>query len=804
MLQKNIGPLIGLLLLAVAATWVVLNDIRYDIPPGETLSDLGTEAPWWATLLLWQGEQERSIRYHYGLDLVGGSQVVLEADAADTEVIEDLERVMQAARVVVENRVSGGLGVVEPLVQLGSNNRIIVELPEVDDPDLAISLLKETGRLEFVEVLQLPVREGDRLLTSDGLELAGEEVISETFAYQGQVFDTVMTGAALANASVGQDQFGRPSVDFELNAQGQGIFSDYTSRNVGNFLAITLDGVVISSPRIQTAITTRSGQITGEFTTDEAESIAIKLRYGALPVPLKVVENRTIGPSLGQESIERSIRAGTIGLAVVLVFMLVYYRVPGIAACFTLALYSILNLTFYRLIPVTLTVAGITGFILSIGMAVDANILVFERFKEELRAGRSIRSAIEAGFLRAWPSIRDGNLSTLITCYILFVFGSNFGASVVRGFAVTLAIGVLLNLFTAVPATRILLRVLTALFGKSMQTNSSALIGLSMPKPGIKLPKKVANSFLVVQKRRWYYRISGVIIGLGILAMIVSVVQFGSPLRLSIDYTGGSLWEMRFENEVTPLDVRQVFIDAGYAGTNAQLAGEGDILVRTTDIDVEQKEVIAQSLNEEFGPFIERRFESVGPVIGREVTRASGVAVAVASVAILFFIWYVFRAIPNAFRYGVGAIVAMLHDVLITAGIFAMLGLVLGWEVTALFLTAILTVIGYSVNDTIVVFDRIRENLPRRRNDNYETVANRSLLETINRSLATSLTTLFVVGAVLVFGGATTRQFIAVMLIGIISGTYSSIFTAVPFVVSWQQGELSRLATTPAKATSSS
>jgi preprotein translocase subunit SecF len=253
--------------------------------------------------------------------------------------------------------------------------------------------------------------------------------------------------------------------------------------------------------------------------------------------------------------------------------------------------------------------------------------------------------------------------------------------------------------------------------------------------------------------------------------------------------------------------LRQVLIDGGYSGTSVQRVGEGDLLIRTTDLNVDQKVALAETITSDLGEFEELRFESVGPTIGREVGQASGIAVAAASVASLLFIWYAFRSIPNSFRYGVGAIVALVHDILITTGVFAIMGLVLGWEVSALFLTALLTVIGYSVHDTIVVYDRVRENLPRYRGEDFELVANRSLLETMNRSLATALSTLFVVGAVLVFGGGTTQQFIAVMLIGIISGTYSSVFNAVPFVVSWHKGDLARLwrrRQTPAQVSPSS
>lgn len=808
MARQNTPVLVGILLLAILAVFISVNNLNYDIPPTNEGS-LPQDAPLWANFVFWQGDQQRSIRTHYGLDLVGGSQVVLEADLTAAEAPnlndEELADLMQAARVVVENRVSGGLGVVEPRVQLGGNNRIIVELPEVDDPDQAVSLIRETGRLEFVEMLQTPVDEGTRIRTSlsaqetepAALDIDAVEAVTQTFAFGGQVFPTVMTGAQLEDAQVGIDQTGGYAIDFTLTADGQETFSEYTRNHVGDFLAITLDGVVVSAPVIQQAITTRDGQITGGtggFSLDEAEDIAIKLKYGALPVPLKIVENRTVGPSLGQQSVQRSLRAGTIGLIVVLLFMLVYYRVPGIMAALALILYALLNFSLYKLIPVTLTVPAITGFILSIGMAVDANILVFERMREELRSGRSVRSAMEAGFARAWPSIRDANLSTLITCAILFWFGSNFGASIVRGFAVTLAIGVGLNLFTAVTVTRSLLRLVVQLFNKPLTENMSQLVGVRLGDDKPSLPNWVTGLFHMVQYRRWFYMFSTLIIGLGIAAMVASSVQYGSPLRLSIDYTGGTLWEMRFNNSVQPAQVRDFFDEQGYTGAVAQAVAEDNaVIVRTKEITIDEKTALDEVLTAEFGSFEDLRFETVGPTIGQEVTQASSVAVSTASLAILIFIWYAFRAIPNAFRYGISAIVAMLHDILVTAGAFAILGFVLGWEIDALFLSAILTVIGYSVNDTIVVFDRIRENIPRYRSEPFEIVASRSLLETLQRSLATSVSTLFVIGAILVFGGVTTRQFTVVMLIGIISGTYSSIFTAVPFLVSWYKGDFGRL-----------
>ena len=287
----------------------------------------------------------------------------------------------------------------------------------------------------------------------------------------GPAFTTVMTGAGLKDAAAVAGTFGQWTISFTLNEEGDQIFGDFTSSHVGQRLAIVLDGVVISAPNIQQAITTGDGQITGDFTRERARVLATQLRYGALPVPLEVEAFDNVGPTLGQISIDRSIRAGVIGVLVVLLFMLIYYRVPGIAAALALIVFGLINFALYKTIPVTLTLSAITGFLISIGTAVDGNILIFERMKEELRAGRPLERAIEQGFSRAWTSIRDSNLSTLLICTILFFFGRTFGASAVQGFAITLALGLVINLFTALIVTRTFLTLLLALFGDKLHNN---------------------------------------------------------------------------------------------------------------------------------------------------------------------------------------------------------------------------------------------------------------------------------------------------------------------------------------------
>jgi preprotein translocase subunit SecF len=284
--------------------------------------------------------------------------------------------------------------------------------------------------------------------------------------------------------------------------------------------------------------------------------------------------------------------------------------------------------------------------------------------------------------------------------------------------------------------------------------------------------------------------LSTLIIVPGLVAMIYSIATFGSPIKLGIDFTGGALLEIRFDQEAQPAEVRQIFIDNGYPGTTVQTTAERTVLIRTKPLEPQTKDQLEDALQQELGALEELRFESVGPSVGAEVTRAATIAVAVAALFILGFIIFAFRKVPNAFRYGVCAIAAMIHDILVTVGLFSLASLALGWEADALFLTAILTVIGFSVQDTIVVFDRIRENIPRRRGESFETIVNRSLLETIHRSLATQLNAIFVLVALLLLGGATMKQFVAVLLVGLLSGTYSSIFNAVPLLVVWETGEL--------------
>ncbi|MCK6585740.1 MAG: protein translocase subunit SecD [Anaerolineales bacterium] len=439
---RNLSNRILLILIIVGlALWVDFTDeIKINNPrDGSVLFQLKTSAK-------------------LGLDLQGGLQVLLEADLPETTRVTTEE--METARSIVENR-TNALGVSENLIQVAGERRIVGEFPGVEDSDAILDIIQQTGLLEFVDTGDYSPEVGTILQTDFGSDptAAPATPASPTNGSGDQiVYHTVMTGKDLRSVSVAPDQLGTNyAIDFTLTPDGTRIFADHTSANVGRFLTITLDKRVISSPRIESAIPDGAGTITGSFTPDTANALAVQLRYGSLPIPLKVVETRIIGPTLGEDSLQRSLVAGLIGFVIVILFMGIYYRLPGITANISILMYAVILFAVFKLIGVTMTLPGIAGIMLSTGSALDANILVFERLKEELRGGRTMRQAFGQAWNRAWPSIRDSNVAALITSAILFWFGSAFGATIVKGFAVTLFLGVIISLFSSLFITHSLL-----------------------------------------------------------------------------------------------------------------------------------------------------------------------------------------------------------------------------------------------------------------------------------------------------------------------------------------------------------
>lgn len=424
MRRREWARLAVILVLALTAGWIVLPN-----NPGIHFS---------------VGDQDIDVEFRavLGLDLQGGLQVLLQADPPPNVPVT--AETMTAARDIIEQRVNE-FGTTEPVIQIQGSNRIAVELPGVKsavDRDRAVSLFGETGLLEFMDVGTANLAPGTRL-------------------EEGQ-YKTILTGKNLdpRAVSVAFDERNRAEINFGWDPEGARIFGEYTEKNIGRNLAIVLDKTVLSAPRINSRIDSQ-GRITGLFTLGEARDIVTKLKYGALPIPMEVVQQREVGATLGQDSIRKSLVAGGVGLSIVASFMLIYYRLPGLVADIALLIYALLTLAIFKnpWLPVTLTLAGIAGFILSIGMAVDANVLIFERMREELRAGRSVSSAVEAGFTRAWSSIWDSNITTLITCAILFFMGTGL----VRGFALSLGIGVIVSLFTSIVVTKTFLRLVVSL-----------------------------------------------------------------------------------------------------------------------------------------------------------------------------------------------------------------------------------------------------------------------------------------------------------------------------------------------------
>jgi protein-export membrane protein SecD len=457
-MRNHIRWLIVVIAVTAFAVWVILPDNQ-----GIHIDSDGDGTP----------DLSLNVEQNLGLDLVGGLRVLLAAELPPGSFsVSDLQ---QAANNVA--RRVNALGVTEPTVQVVGTDRILVELPGETDPQAAINTIQQTALLEFVNFSglsgQVQEFEGQKILTSQQAQIeaargnvdVGDRRVNPL---TGQPFETVITGAGLQSAAAQLAQNNQYVIAFELTSDGAAAFGPFTAENIGQPMAIVLDGVVLSAPRINSRLDT-GGVIEGGFTQQEAQQLALQLRSGALPIPLRVESAETVGATLGQESVNLSIRAGVIGVIVVLIFMVTYYRVPGVAADLALLVFIALNMALFKLIPVTLTLPAIVGFLISIGTAVDGNILIFERIKEELRAGNSLDVALEQGFARAWKSIRDSNFSTILISGVLFFFGQTPGASVVAGFAITLALGLVVNLFTAVIVTRTFLYLLVRFLRPRLQ-----------------------------------------------------------------------------------------------------------------------------------------------------------------------------------------------------------------------------------------------------------------------------------------------------------------------------------------------
>ncbi|MFQ5934531.1 MAG: protein translocase subunit SecD, partial [Dehalococcoidia bacterium] len=642
-------------------------------------------------------------------------------------------------------------------IQKVGDNRIMVQIPGIRDVERAKKLIGATAVLDYRE--QREREDGTPVLDENGSVIWDPAMGTDS---RGQ--STHLTGRFMEpNAQVILDPTTNlPQVAFTFNREGGRLFEQITERLVGKPLGIFLDGLLVSAPTVQ-AVIRDQGVITG-LTLDEAEDLAIELNAGALPIPIELIREQDVDATLGAKSVEKSLVAAVIGLLAVLVFMVVYYRLPGLLSAAALIIYGLVVLSTFKLIPVTLTLSGIAGFILSIGMAVDANVLIFERLKEELRAGRSLKAAVEAGFNRAWTAIRDSNVSTLITCGILYWFGDKLGTPLVTGFAVALAIGVVTSMFSAMFVTRSLLRFFVGpkleerlnLFNVPRRAEAPESDEAAPAVGNQGLTRFSGSRFSIVDKRLWYLLISAVVIVPGLMSMI-----FPPAFKPGIEFSSGTTVEVSFINpadiqrlraaEVTVPALREELSDLGHEDAIIQKLGTNSFLIRARalsqgelddqgNIGPSESELIKTALERRFGVDSIDKFEIsfVSPIVASESVRNAAFALLAAIVGIFVYIAWAFRKMPHLFRYSLSAVIALAHDMLIVLGLFSIMGRAFDIEINTMFITGLLAVIGYSVNDTIVVLDRVRENVQNRRGDDFEAVVNDSLLETLGRSLNTS------------------------------------------------------------------
>lgn len=683
-----------------------------------------------------KGPKEGKIKL--GLDLQGGMHLILRVDTSklDEKAKEDAPA---RAMEIIRNRIDQ-FGVSEPSIQMEGGGRIVVQLPGVRDRERALALIGKTALLEFKLVSEDSPQEGKALYPSK----EGEKLLLED--------EVLMTGKYLKDAQVGFGQYNDPVVEFELSPEGGTLFEEITSKNIGRRLAIVLDGVVQSDPRINTGIGAR-GIIEGRFTFDQATDLAITLRAGALPAPLIIEQERNVGPSLGKDSVEKGLKASVIGFACVVVFMMVYYLLGGLVANVALLLNIVIILAALSYFKATLTLPGIAGTVLTIGMAVDTNVLIFERIREELALKKPLKTSLMSGYHKAFSTIIDANLTTLIIALVLYFIGSG----PVRGFALTLGIGILASMFTGIFVTR-------------------AVFDLLISKGGLKslpmlqfLKKTPQIDYLKV--RKLFYAVSLVVIAVGLF----SYIRRGES-AFGVEFTGGSSQEYRFEKPISVDGLRKSLDEIGYGTATIQRAGENnDIFIRAAQ---KSETPIAQKIRKDFpdNPFEVLRIESIGPVIGEELKVKAFWSFFLSLLAIWMYVVWRFNL-----KFAFGAILAIFHDALVTVGLVALSGREFSVPVFA----AVLTILGYSVNDTIVIFDRIRERRRMGLKETFEQTINTSINQTLSRTILTTLTVLMVVTALYFFGGKVINDFAFTMLIGLISGTYSTVYIAAPVLVDW-------------------
>ncbi len=659
--------------------------------------------------------------------------------------------------------------------------------PEFTREDLYI---KPTGekRATGGTVVEVPV--GTIVVSEQPVDSGGKVVEDAEPGWYALKDNPALSGTDIKDPKQETSEFGQPNVTFNFTDDGQDAFQEVTraiaqrgqasaigvvddqtaEQNSGHF-AVVLDNEVKTRPIINfkenpDGIDGRTGaQISGGFSSvQEAQDLATILQIGALPINLKLISQTQVSATLGEEALDQGLTAGLIGLLLVVVFLIAYYRFLGVVAALGLVVYGFFFFALIKLIPITMTLPGIAGLILTIGVAADSNIIIFERIKEEVRAGRSLSSAIAVGYRRGIGTIIDANVITFFTAFILFVLAT----ASVKGFAFTLGIGTLVSLFTAVVFTQALL----AIFGRGRLLSSPRLLGASTE-------SKSRWRFDFVGASRWFFSISGLILVVGALSLAVSQLNFG------IDFESGTRINFAPEQSVSVEDVRSAVEEEGLGEAEIQETEDeqfgAGFQIQSEELQPGGVANVEEVLAEEFG-IQQGSFEntSVGPTFGEQVARSAVLAIIFSLLLISAYMAFRFEA-----KYAVPVLIAVAHDILITAGVYSLAG----EEVSSATVAAFLTILGYSLYDCVIVFDRIRENVPRMPRAAFSQIVNRSMSEVLTRSLITGLSAVFLVGVLLIFGGATLKAFAFAMMVGIFSGTYSSIFIAAPVLNAWKERE---------------
>jgi SecD/SecF fusion protein len=701
-----------------------------------------------------------------GLDLRGGMQVVLEARAAAERPVDSdtVDRMLKVLRRRVD-----ALGVAEPSLQRSGERRIIVELPGVTDPDEALQVIGRTAQLTFHPVTGVApsgATEGEVSSAVDEPLMLRDEDGTLLELGPAALDGNDIDGAQAALA----DQLGvswQVQLDFrgEGQARWQGLTAEAACASPGDparRVAIVLDGEVISSPQVAPEVGCGQGiaggktSITGQFTEEEARDLALLVRAGALPVPVDVVEQRTIGPTLGAAAIDASALAAGIGVTLTIMFMLAAYRLFGAVAGIALGVYGLLAFAALVTIGATLTLPGIAGFVLAVGMAVDANVLVFERAKEEFAAGRSPRGAAATGFKKALSAVVDSNVTTLIAGGLLIFLAS--GA--VRGFGVTVSIGVIVSMFSALVVARVMVEWMLRGPGLARRPELLGLTAWARLRQWL-----TERNPDLMGRTRWWLVISGAAVVLAVAGTAVQGISWG------LEFTGGRLLVYRTEHTVDLDELRGALADAGLPRAVVQLTAEGQVAVRAGALSGNQQAEISAAVTAAGGQAEVVRDEFIGPTIGAELRRNALIALGVALTAQLLYLAVRFR-----WTYGIAMVVAMFHDAMILVGVFVWLHK----DLDGVFLAAVLTVVGYSVNDSVVIFDRVREQRELNPRQPLDRITNDACVQTLPRTVNTGMGALFILLALFVLGGDTLADFALALLIGTTVGMYSSVLVGSP------------------------